>query len=457
MRKVLSVLVTVSLVLSLFIGVFAPVPSARAFTDGPWTYTLAGGKATITGYTGPGGAIVIPSTLGGSPVSSLGNYAFMNCTGLTSVTIPNSVTSLGTHAFFGCTGLTGVTIGSGVASIGDGTFYGCTGLTTMTIPNNVTAIGGGAFEACTALTTVTIPNSLTTIGDRAFIGCAALIGVTIPNGVTSIGYGTFQDCAGLTTVTIPNSVTSIGNSAFIGCTGLTSVSIGSSVTTIDIWAFSYCAKLTSVTIPDSVTSIGSDAFMLCSGLTAAHFLGNAPTMGTSVFASCATGFKVWYICGKTGWTNPWHGYPTANNCSTVTSLVLSASWNLVSVAYPLPVASISGLQAVYGYHNTWSVPTTLTPGQAYWVQVQNAVTVPLPGTPSTAPVSLTCQAGWQLLGNPFDVPLPITSITNHGYITTCYSYGPTWGVLNPSTDSLQPGRGYWIYLTAPTTLTLTHP
>ena len=143
------------------------------------------------------------------------------------------------------------------------------------------------------------------------------------------------------------------------------------------------------------------------------------------------------------------------------ALVLSSSWNLVSVSAPLPVSSIPGLQAVYAYRDGWSVlssASSLIRGEAYWVQVQNAMTVPLPGTPSTAPVSITYQAGWQLLGNPFDVPLPISSnITNYGYITTCYSYGPTWGVLNPATDSLQPGKGYWIYLSSPTTLTLTHP
>jgi hypothetical protein len=112
---------------------------------------------------------------------------------------------------------------------------------------------------------------------------------------------------------------------------------------------------------------------------------------------------------------------------------------------------------VYGYHDAWSVPTALVPGDGYWVQVENAVTVPLPGTPATAPVPITYQAGWQLLGNPFDVPLPISSITNHELITTCYSYGPAWGIFNPATDSLQPGKGYWIQLSDPTILTLTHP
>jgi uncharacterized repeat protein (TIGR02543 family) len=162
----------------------------------------------------------------------------------------------------------------------------------------------------------------------------------------------------------------------------------------------------------------------------------------------------------TGTTNP--TTVTMNSDKTVTAtfspaLVLSSSWNLVSVPIPLPASSVPGLLSVYGYHDGWSVPTTLTPGEGYWVQVQNAVTVPLAGTPSTAPIALTYQAGWQLLGNPFDVPLPVSTITNHGLIVTCYSYGPAWGVLNLPTDSLQPGKGYWVNLSAATTLTLTHP
>jgi uncharacterized repeat protein (TIGR02543 family) len=147
------------------------------------------------------------------------------------------------------------------------------------------------------------------------------------------------------------------------------------------------------------------------------------------------------------------------NFAPVFSASLSAGWNLISVPVPLPVSSIPGLLSVYGYHDVWSVPTTLTPGEAYWVQVQNSVTVLLPGTPSTAPVTLTYQAGWQLLGNPFDVPVSITSITNHELISICYSYDPLlgWAVVDLITGVLQPGKGYWIQLSAFTTLTLIHP
>ena len=110
-----------------------------------------------------------------------------------------------------------------VISIGDHAFYGCSGLTSVTIPNSVTSIGSYAFCNCSGLTSVTIPNSVTSIGYDAFCNCSGLTSVTIPNSVTSIGYDAFCNCSGLTSVTIPNSVTSIGNRAFWSCSGLTSI------------------------------------------------------------------------------------------------------------------------------------------------------------------------------------------------------------------------------------------
>ena len=226
-------------------------------------------------------------------VTSIGVRAFMNCSDLTSVTIPNSVTSIGDYAFCGC-GLTSVTIPNSVTSIGEYAFCGCR-LTSVTIPNSVTFIGDKAFDCSrleninvdsendnfssldgilynkdvtnliccpTAKTSVTIPNSVTSIGDYAF-NCCDLTSVTIPNSVTSIGASAFYACRSLTSVTIPNSVTSIENSTFRNCSDLTSVTIPNSVTSIGASAFYECRSLTSVTIPNSVTSIGYNAFWLC--------------------------------------------------------------------------------------------------------------------------------------------------------------------------------------------------
>jgi len=133
-----------------------------------------------------------------------------------------------------------------VTSVGGDAFLDCSGLTSVTIPNSVTSIGGSAFWNCRGLTSVTIPNSVTSIGGYAFSGCSGLTSVTIPNSVTSIEKGAFSDCRGLTSVAIPNSVISIWDNAFEGCSGLTSVTIGSSVKRINQNAFAECSALTEV-------------------------------------------------------------------------------------------------------------------------------------------------------------------------------------------------------------------
>ena len=193
-------------------------------------------------------------------VTSIGNSAFFQCRGLTSVTIPNSVTSIGSDAFNECKGLTSITIPNSVTSIGEYTFSGCSGLPPVTIPNSVTSIGAGAFSRCSSLTSITIPNSVTSIGKYAFANCSSLTSVTIPNSVTSIGDFAFCECFSLTSITIPNSVKSIGRAAFSVCRKLTSITIPNSVTSIGENAFYECSSLTSITIPNSVTSIGYSAF-----------------------------------------------------------------------------------------------------------------------------------------------------------------------------------------------------
>ncbi len=263
-------------------------------------------------------------------ITSIGESAFLDCTGLTSITIPNSVTSIGHEAFYGCTGLTSITIPNSVTSIGADAFYccsgltsiiipnsvteigesafsgcsgltsinipysvtninafsGCSGLTSITIPDSVTKIGSNAFNGCSGLTSINIPDSVTEIGDYAFKGCAGLTSITIPDSVTEIGDYAFNGCAGLTSITIPDSVTNIGKSAFFGCTGLTSIIIPNSITSIGGYAFYGCTGLTSITIPNSVTSIGADAFYGCSGLTSITIPNSVTEIGNYAFCGC---------------------------------------------------------------------------------------------------------------------------------------------------------------------------
>jgi hypothetical protein len=251
-------------------------------------------------------------------VTSIGYGAFAYCTGLTSVTIPDSVTSLG-DAFTGCTGLTSVSIGNSVGDIILSTFEGCSGLTSVTIGNSVRGIGNYAFAFCTGLTSVTIPDSVTSIGLHAFAWCSGLTSVTIPNSVTFIGFAAFEGCSSLTSVTIPNSTTYIGAWTFANCSGLTSVTIPDSVKGISYNAFWGCSGLISVTIPNSVTFIDYAAFHGCTHLTTAYFNGNAPSMGEVVFNGCSSNFNVCYTAESTGFTTPtWYGYP-AELCAEATT------------------------------------------------------------------------------------------------------------------------------------------
>ena len=346
-----------------------------------WNYTVSDGKAQvgIGGYNGTRavststtGAITIPSTLGGNPVTSVKEYAFDGCSGLTSVTIPDGVTSIGENAFRGCSdalfdattipgvklvggwavgytsSLSGYLDLTGVRGIADSAFYGCSGLTSVTIPDGVTSIGSAAFRYCSGLTSVTIPDGVTSLGSYGFSGCSGLTNVTIGTGVTSIGLDAFSGCKGLTSVTIPYGVTSIGENAFRSCSGLTSVTMPYGVTRIGQHAFDGCsdALFDTTTIPGvklvggwavgytsslsgpldltGVRGIGESAFSYCSGLTSVTIPGGVARIGNFVFSSCS---------GLTSVTIP-------NSVTSIGDSAFSGCSGLTSVTMPNSVTSI---------------------------------------------------------------------------------------------------------------------
>lgn len=232
-------------------------------------------------------SITIPDS-----VTTLGEDIFQICDNLTSVTIGNSVTSIPHRAFSGTTvfkkmnsdtdgvvnipdsvtligqyafnnksGITTVNVGSGVTQIYDGAFSGCSNITSVTFNSNVLQIGASVFRSCTALTSINIPDSVTKIGSWAFTGCKSLTSINIPSGITTIYSYTFSNCSGLTSVDIPDNVTDIASAAFINCSGLTSVTVGSGVTEIGQNVFNNCRRLQSFTIHATTPpTLGYQAF-----------------------------------------------------------------------------------------------------------------------------------------------------------------------------------------------------
>ena len=346
-------------------------PKAEAATYGIYTYEVdEDATITITGCNkSANGAITIPSKIDGKPVTRIGDGAFEDCTGLTSVTLGNSVTSIGDVAFYDCSGLTSITIPDSVTSIGDSAFLECTGLTSITIPNSVESIGHDAFLGCTGLTSInvargnnyysgnngvlfnkkktelirypegksqtsyTIPNSVTSIGEMAFLCCTGLTSITLGNSVTSIEDAAFADCTGLTSITIPNSVESIGHDAFLGCTSLTSINVARgnnyysgnngvlfNKKKTELIRYPEGKSQTSYTIPNSVTSIGEMAFLCCTGLTSITILDSVTSIGACAFADCT---------GLTSITIPDSvtsiGYGTFDGCTGLTSITIPNS------------------------------------------------------------------------------------------------------------------------------------
>ena len=205
-------------------------------------------------------------------VTTIGEYAFENCTLLESVAISDSVEKIGKYAFSGCSALKRISLPDSIAQIGDYAFR-ASGLEAVKIPEGVTLLGEGMFARCPNLQTVELPSTLQTIREIAFIG-SGLNKIVLPENLKYIGYECFYECTNLEEIKIPDSVTTLNYSVFEGCSSLKKVTLSKGLKRIGENMFAWCHNLTEITIPDSITYIGPGAFFQCERLKDIYYTGS---------------------------------------------------------------------------------------------------------------------------------------------------------------------------------------
>jgi len=267
------------------------------------------------------GSLDIPSIYNGLPVTSIGNSAFYGCSGLTNITIPNSVTVIGSQAFYNCRGLTNIFLQDSVTTIHSYAFLFCKNLTTVLIGSGLSYISNDAFVRTQVEVFVSELNPtyqslngslLTKDGTELLYVPKSTVGhYSIPEGVTSIGESAFYYCEEITSISMMENVTSIGDDAFYYCSKLTSVSDLNSIISIDSGAFRYCSSLTEITFGNSINSIGLSAFANCISLRTIKFKGDAPLdIGNEAFSWIHNNAFIHIEPGAAGFSDTFYGINT---------------------------------------------------------------------------------------------------------------------------------------------------
>lgn len=367
------------------------------YQEGNATYTYKiqnDGTVEITKYAGTDTEIMIPGEIDGKKVTSIGEYAFSECSNLSSIKLPEGVTYIGSCAFFDCSRLSSIALPEGVTRIASAAFHGCGSLSSITIPASITYISGDVFSGCSSLTRIEVAEDnqkyqsvngvlfnkagtrlvaypggkkgvysvqagVTHIAASAFYGCSSLTGIEVAgdnqkyqsvDGVLFNKAGTeLIACPGgkKGAYSVPEGVTSIVDEAFRGCSSLSSIKLPDGVASVGAWAFSECSSLSSITIPESVTSIGHWAFSDCGSLSSIIIPEGVTSIGSDTFFGCRSLSSITLPKGVTS-----IGHEAFNGCRNLSSITIpegvtsigSAAFNdcisLSSIAIPEGVTSV---------------------------------------------------------------------------------------------------------------------
>ncbi len=341
-----------------------------------FNYNESDHTATLTGRVNDmqlTGELIIPETVlhNGETytVTTIGDYAFSNCSGLTSVDIPNTVTHFNQYAFSECTGLTSVVV-----------------------PNSVTNIGHMAFYGCTGLTSISFGNSLSSIEWQAFWGCQSLSGVVFPNSLTSIGWGAFRSCYGLTEIVIPSSVTSIEDNPFPQCSNIAQITVesgnayydsrGNCQAIIETATNRLVSGSSSTVIPNTVTSIGRDALneaQIVSLIIPAsvNYIADWGISGINTLSSMTVLAEVPPTLGDCAFCETDHSIPVYVPCASIEAYQNANGWseftNYIAVGQCSGMVTVTASPAEYGtvsgggsFEGGETCTITATPNEGYY-------------------------------------------------------------------------------------------
>lgn len=220
-------------------------------------------------------------------IVAIGEKAFYRCSGLASVSLPNTVIEIKQQSFSGCSEMDNIYLNTNLQKIGDAAFSDCSSVSRIVLPNSVSDVGNNAFSNCTHLESIVLPNQLTKISDGLFNGCSSLSSISIPNSVQSIGQCSFERTS-VTSVIIPNETTVIKFGAFCECDRLETITFGSNLERIEERAFSSCSSLLSVELPENVLYVGDYCFSVCTNLRTVRLSANMTAINKGTFASCSS-------------------------------------------------------------------------------------------------------------------------------------------------------------------------